>query len=209
VKKIKKKLIFKEGGLMEVLDEYLKKLRRLRFDIPNEITRDNVNRLEPTVKQTILGLVLTGEEISEQTILMIEYLLSIGATIHPFDVVYSKYEILCYLLDKGYNPNTDMLLYSIEQGMKNRPFTLIDYGAVLPKNLPIHRRIHFTKYIDYTTLSNSRVATSRKALSALLWCCKRSFIPLRGIILELARSAWALKGGEGCGPRGKEWVGEK
>ena len=190
---------------MEVLNEYLKKLRRLRFDIPNEITRDNVNWVEPTVKTTILGLVLTGEEISEQTILMIEYLLSIGATLHPLDVVYSKYEILCYLLEKGYNVDANnLLLYSIENYMKNRPFTLIDYGAVLPNTIPMHH-VRVSKYHDYIKLSDARVATSRKSLCALLWCYKPNFIPLRGIILQLAKQAWAQKGGEGCGPRGALW----
>jgi hypothetical protein len=83
---------------------------------------------------------------------------------------------------------------------------LIDYGANQERlflgasNLTIY---------DYCRLSNTRVATCRKSLCALLWCSRNGLFPaLRGIILELARAAWAQRGGEGCGARGKEWKRE-
>lgn len=57
----------------------------------------------------------------------------------------------------------------------------------------------------YISLVKQRIDISRQSLCALLWCCEQNFIPLRGIILELAKRAWAQRGGEGCGPRGYTW----
>ena len=200
---------------MEVLNEYIEKLRQLRFDVPNEITRDNVNKVYANTNSTLLGMVLRSEEHFEKTILIMDYLLSLGATLYPIDVVFSKPDVLCYLLDKGYDPNTELysstiLHYSIRAFRIKTPIILIDYGALLEKKRPTFYTIDINKYVDYTTLSDSRVATSRKSLCALLWCSRNGLFPaLRGIILELARSAWAQKGGEGCGPRGHGWVDEK
>ena len=82
-------------------------------------------------------------------------------------------------------------------------FTLImDYGAQLSSINPYGRSRHEK---DYISIVKQRIDISRRSLCALLWCSRRRFIPLRGIILQLARAAWAQKGGEGCGPRGAQW----
>ena len=80
---------------------------------------------------------------------------------------------------------------------------LMNYGARI-ENVSKFTLIP-RSFKEYNTLLLRRVATSRKALSALLWCSKNAFIPLRGIILQLARAAWAQRGGEGCGARGALW----
>jgi ankyrin repeat protein len=95
---------------------------------------------------------------------------------------------------------------------KYRDFNLLvgkmfmDYGAKL-ELVKSDVEIPYV-FKEYNTLLLSRIAVSRKSLCALLWCSRNGLFPaLRGIILELARAAWAQKGGEGCGARGSGWVG--
>ena len=80
----------------------------------------------------------------------------------------------------------------------------MDYGAKL--ELVPFRILISDSFLHYNILLLRRIATSRKSLCALLWCSRNGFIPLRGIILELAKQAWAQRGGEGCGPRGEKWL---
>lgn len=73
---------------------------------------------------------------------------------------------------------------------------------------------------EFDATLKKRVQECRKALLALLWCCKCSnlrrqrplwggaafggragFAAVRGVIFQMATQVWRLKGGEGCGPR--------
>lgn len=85
---------------------------------------------------------------------------------------------------------------------------LIDYGVPFPTTG--FELDSLTKpLMNHAYLSNSRVVSSRKALAALIICCKRGFFPLRDVGVALAREMWVQKGPSGCGPRGKEWLEEK
>lgn len=81
----------------------------------------------------------------------------------------------------------------------------MDYGAKI--ELVTFRILISDSFLRYNTLILRRIAVSRKSLCALLWCSRNGLFPaLRGIIVSLARSAWAQRGGEGCGPRGEKWL---
>ena len=119
-------------------------------------------------------------------------------------------EMLRLLLETGIDVNQPLIIQAkLINGSCAQNywfFTLImDYGAQLSSINP-HGRSQHEK--DYISLVKHRITASRKSLCALLWCCRRGFIPLRGIILELTRAAWAQRGGEGCGARGYVWKKE-
>jgi ankyrin repeat protein len=94
--------------------------------------------------------------------------------------------------------------YAIPKNNRQVCKILLDFGAPYPAfTTGSQETLDFCK--DYYQVVQRRLAASRKSLCALLWCTKRSFIPLRGIILELAKQSWAQRGGEGCGARGHKW----
>ena len=176
------------------------------------ITRENVN--DPICNgfnnpKTLLEFCVSRNCCFEEGV--ITWLLSMGAKPTENTIIECINDALKIMLEHSSNVN-DMkdLIFRDSRFYTDidRICLFIDYGAPCPTEFlrpkddaPTIQKIRF-----YERLSNSHVATSRKSLCALLWCSKRSFIPLRGIILELARSAWAKKGGEGCGPRGHGWL---
>lgn len=96
---------------------------------------------------------------------------------------------------------------------------IIDYGGKPPKgweklsNAPMIRQFE-----AYASLSNSRVVSSRKALAALIICCKQRthqgtlvFGAVRDVLFAVAREMWAQKGpaDKCCGPRSALWARSK
>lgn len=90
---------------------------------------------------------------------------------------------------------------------------LMDYGSNM--GAPYNRRHNYILLVKY------RIAECRRALLALLSACDTSklhnrgpfgggagFAALRGIMIQIASQAWAMRGGEGCGPRGHLWCGK-
>lgn len=76
-------------------------------------------------------------------------------------------------------------------------FCLLLYGANIT-NVP---DIPFWVQ-EFDATLKKRVAECRKALLTILYVCTRgAFRPLGEILKCAARQAWAMRGGEGCGPR--------
>lgn len=87
---------------------------------------------------------------------------------------------------------------------------LMDYGSNM--GAPYNRRN------NYILLVKHRIAECRNSLLALLSACDTSklhnrgpfgggagFAALRGIMIQIASQAWAMRGGEGCGARAHLW----
>ena len=189
-------------------------------ECPPVFTKENINT--PCVKYSLLREKLRALECLVYVFVdardIVKYALDLGAEITEMVTNISKPIYYKILFEAGVDPNHIVAGHTplIQLAFIHRSATLeeirviIDYGGTMPKRWNPRDEARMLPYLEqYALLSDSRVATSRKSLCALLWCSKRSFIPLRGIILELAKQAWAQKGGEGCGPRGHEWVDEK
>lgn len=81
---------------------------------------------------------------------------------------------------------------------------LMQYGATLANIPDIIGIPYWLKEMEIGF--KQRVAECRKTLLALLFVCKVSpFRPVVEILLCIATQVWRLKGGEGVGPRAKEW----
>ena len=180
-------------------------------NIPSILTKDNINDSVVSTTHntmTLLEYVVFCTKNWNNTKRVLLFLLCLEATVSRRVFLHS-FTATKFFLEQGIHPNsiqTDRhLLWCLSrQGVilnqeRQQILLLIDYG-ICQKTGPSD-----IVFSDYYNLSNTRVATSRKSLCALLWCSRRGFIPLRGIILELAKQSWAQRGGEGCGPRGALW----
>ena len=183
------------------------------INLPEAITKDNVNDvlLHPLVGTNPKNpdWVTTVVSLSQSDVFMVEEVLSLKPFIRYSTLQYCRSEFLHLLLDYGADVNivNEKGHHFFDVFMITDPpplscFVCIDYGANVSHLPPQLMAPSLRTYVDK---SNKRVAVCRATLCALLWCSRRSFIPLRGIILELARSSWAQRGREGCGPRGEGW----
>jgi hypothetical protein len=190
--------------------------RLLKDSDISTVTRENVN--DPFNTNQFGGLTLLEVCVGQNCCFekgAVAWLLSMGAEITEEALLlctHADMNKLEYLLERSGEGKKMTTL--IERTICRwcsviRVCLLIDYGTPCP--------LKFTRLSEdsellrrtraYKHLSNSRVATSRKSLCALLWCSRNGLFPaLRGIIVSLARSAWAQRGGEGCGPRGHGWL---
>ena len=192
-------------------------------ECPSIFNRDNINNkcvvmslVNGLMEITILELLTWLSDISQDAV---KEAIELGANIIDFNVQYTNPAYYKILLEAGLDPNktvfehkhVNLLDYATyyKQAKFEHQRLIVDYGGKIPFDWQFNRRNDNVYPIDqYASLSNTRVSICRKSLCALLWCSRRGFIPLRGIILELTRVAWAQRGGEGCGPRGKEWKRE-
>lgn len=91
---------------------------------------------------------------------------------------------------------------------------LMDYGSNMgaPYDIKLHRSTNYMLFVK------EAIAECRRALLALLSACnasklhnrggfapKGAFGALRGIMIQIASQAWAMRGGEGCGARAHKW----
>ena len=175
------------------------------------ITKENVNTILIKYDLTLIELCVRESCCFEDGV--VTWLLSMGAEITEEtllnccdDLKYLKY-LLEHVAHKK-KMTTLIERTAVFWCSVNRICLLIDYRIQCPYRFTRveENSSGVQKIRAYERLSNSRVTTSRKSLCALLWCSRNGFIPLRGIILELARAAWAQRGGDGCGPRGHEWL---
>lgn len=89
---------------------------------------------------------------------------------------------------------------------------LLDLGANVPLK-PVIGTFGYAQCLKtwehakhYNDIVQKRIFLCRKTLLALLSACKQSlFRPLRDGMIQLASQAWAMRGGEGVGPRGHLW----
>ena len=183
--------------------------------IPPILTKDNINHFVnfPANSNTLLECIVFYTKNWKNTEKALLFLLGLGATVSRKAFTHSLWTIR-FFLEQGIHPNsfeTDQyLLWHVlshisESQRYKQACLLIDYGINQER---LYLGESDVKFYDYYRLSNTRVSICRKSLCALLWCSRRGFIPLRGIILELARFVWAQRGGEGCGARGYEWKKE-
>ena len=182
------------------------------------ITRENVNTILIKYDLTLIELCVRQSCCFEDGV--VAWLLSMGAEITEETLLHccDHFKYLAYLL--GHVVNQRKMTTLIERTLVRWAFVyriciLIDYGVPCPYRFTRTEENSFgvQKIRAYEHLSNTRVATSRRSLCALLWCSRRGFIPpsppfrgLSGIILQLARAAWAHRGGEGCGARAHGWL---
>lgn len=198
--------------------------------IPNVVTKENVNESCGSWfgNRTLLELALDYIE-TKQTI--IPFLINLGANITPNCILNKDYGPV--FLDLGMNPNIPYSTDSPEMMsvfethilfMKNISLgnMLIDYGGK-PTGGWAHFKVQYfgllgrgdkvISYQAYSLLSDRRVQECRKSLLALLSACTNSsshtkgpFGALRGVMIQIASQVWAMRGGEGCGPRGHTWI---
>jgi hypothetical protein len=183
------------------------------INLPEAITKDNVNDILVNYLASLVpkdpDWVTAVVSYDKATVSMVEEVLALKPFIRITTLQYCRPEFLHLLFDYGADVNmvNERGHHFFDTFMITDPpslscFVCVDYGAKFSHLPPQLMTPSLKTYIEK---SNKRVAVCRATLCALLWCSRRSFIPLRGIILELARSVWAQRGREGCGPRGKGW----
>lgn len=210
------------------LEGFLKHLKRAYnpiwgpCPIPDVVTRENVNQSYESIYENRTLLELAFDDFSTFKS-VIPILLSLGATI-KCRCLFNK-DTATYFLDLGTNPNMPFnssmtpfnlfetyVLFATDISLGN---ILIDYGGkpiggwsrFIGQNQQATFSTRIINYRRYATLSNRRVQECRKALLAILFACNiSSFRPVVEILLSAARQTWAMRGGEGCGPRGWLWV---
>lgn len=182
-----------EGFLEELRDDY--------FETPTVVTKENVNTplywRESKHRWTLLYL-----SISRNYIDVVQRLLMIGAEITGNDlgIAWDNIEILRILFEAGANP---ALLGKIQCGSSKCCKLVLDYGGKLSSP---HIKEKWKDIHDYNLLVSSHVASSRKALAALIISCKRGLFPLRDVGVAFAREMWVQRGPSGCGPRRALWA---
>jgi hypothetical protein len=195
------------------MEVFLRYIKRKHINCPDVITRDNVN-------MKLYSDLFEGDEDPEGWTFLEEavyihdtettsWLLNLNATISYFELSNCQVpSLLNLLLEAGGNPNCYNGEFIINDRRRLRYHwfceMLIDYGSDTSNMVISHLRGSF----DYVNLSNHRVQVCRQTLLGLIRVCKGSkyLRGLRGVILEIAKQVWAMRGGEGCGPRGKRWV---
>ena len=184
------------------------------INLPEAITKDNVNDILVNSLASLVpkdpDLVTAVVSWHETNVSMVEEVLALKPFIRFTTLQYCHPKFLPLLFEYG----ADINMVN-EQGRRffdffmitDPPplscFVCIDYGARISHIFPQFMAPSLRTYVEK---SNKRVAVCRATLCALLWCSRKGLFPaLRGIILELARSSWAQRGREGCGPRGALW----
>lgn len=192
------------------------------YDCPVQFTKDNINekwyRAEFTDKDrswTLLELVSAYNlKTFDESAVIIE-ILELGGQITNRVLAQLNPKYYKILLEYGFNPDCNIydkipLLDSAlsKYASIEEVCLLVDYGAKIPKrwdhiiNSPIIRQVE-----EYASLSDKRVQECKKCMLAMIHACNVSdFRALREILLYAARQVWRLRGGEGCGPRGHQWI---
>lgn len=182
------------------MEGFLEELRRDYPDTPSVVTKENVNT--PLRRRDGVHYTLLCTAISRNRTDIVSILLLNGAGITEDDLkhAWNDVEMSIILLDAGADPK---LLGEIHYGRSQFCKLLLDYGGKLASP---HLKEKWGDVYDYNLLVSSRVASSRKALAALIICCKRGLFPLRDVGVALAREMWAQRGPAGCGPRSALWA---
>lgn len=187
---------------LEEFLEYLKK-EYPSTEFPDKITRENINTFG--IQDTTFMEYALWKKDAHKSVL--SKLLDMGAFISDDYLAISHENNRLYLLQ-----NCDTKQFSIESlgvygWSLEELYLAIDYGINLPqKRIFIGPGVDVTKCLQcYFECVSSRISTSRKALAALIICCKRGFYPLRDVGVALAREMWGARGPGGCGPRAHTW----
>lgn len=186
-----------------MIEGFLEELRPDYTNVPSTFTTENVNT---PIKSNWGGSRLPLDiAIMRHFFSVVKLLLTLGANISPpaLEYAYKNSNILRLLFEAGATVNKfHQSLLTCENYM-----VFFDYGGKL---YPPHYIKEQNKDIyDYYLLVSSRVASSRKALAALIIFCKRGLFPLRDVGVAVAREMWVQRGPGGCGPRAYEWSKEK
>lgn len=179
----------------------------LNFYSVKEITKENVNNTFRGSGKRIIDYAVVYDDLYEK---YIPWLLSLGATVNATTLYTADQNHVKFILEEGLDVRTVCFETAVTHFQKeDNIFLLVDWGVTVPSKFII-----FDNDLEgpnelraYASLSNARVQECRKYLLALLWYCKLSNLhPLWGVILQMATQVWRLKGSEGVGPRGHEWV---
>lgn len=169
---------------------------------PHEITNENINI--PRGGYYILDLAIANNYKNAS-----KMLIQMGGKTNLQNIVKCNPELLACVLESGANTHHAL---DLEDFIVQGPIVcllLIDYNVKPPPSSPIIREQFETptKAIEqYALLSNARARECKKRLLTILYVCKVSpFRPVVEILLCAARQVWAMKGGEGCGPRAHGW----
>jgi hypothetical protein len=210
---------------MSLIQGFLAKFYPSKFqNYPIQFTKDNINEqvyfAHRDSNWTVLECVIQFD--SDYTDIVRE-ILELGGTITQLSVLKAHPQYYKLLLEFGLDanylvhdkPKTCLLQQALNEYAKFEDMScLIDYGAKIPNrweriiNAPLLRQVE-----KYALLSNHRASSCRQALLALIRVCKHSRLRpaqrplwgLRGVILEIAKQVWRMRGGEGCGARAHNW----
>lgn len=180
------------------------------FDIPEIITKDNINI---PLKE---GTTLINRAFEFGNLSIILYFKSLGAKLNAF----SAYNICniegatAFFEMGGEKYGEFPFAFMVMRDKKELVYYLIDYG-INTSNRFVNSVGHFEFNNYISTQIVPRVSNSRKALVALIICCKQRthqgtlvFGAVRDVLFALAREMWAQKGpaDKCCGPRSTRWA---
>lgn len=187
-------------------------LENFGFKSISDVNIENVNDVwrNPFFTPTLLDMVVPYMPAFTK---FIPHLLSLGAKITQDTLRECHSDCIIYLLE---NSDIDLV---VEPAIVYRAIRLsrsektvqrlIDYGIRIPDTLliPPEKAELVAALREYASQSDARVVASRKALAALIICCKRGFFPLRDVGVALAKEMWAQRSPAegGCGPRAHAW----
>lgn len=207
--------------MINSLEGLLERLK-IRFPsvttLPSKITKENVNDVLYNISNnetTIIDLtIIFGIKFQEPINIEVRSLLSLGANVSPYSLAFCPNYVLDLFFEFGADPNMKAgqsncyLIEFLEGHVRINSCTLcIDYGAKIPKDWDERRNKLRDELIEYSLLSNRRVQECKRCLLAIAYVCNISpFRPVGEILLSAARQVWAMRGGEGVGPRGHNWI---
>jgi hypothetical protein len=186
------------------MEDFFNAIRSFYPNVPAKITSENVNT-------TFDNINILDYAINKNLQHIVLELLKFNPRIGYYNLTACRrVEMLKILLE--YDPDasncidprtTDHILDSYFAADPVISEMLLDYGS----NYYWIRNGTLYRNNDYILLVKHRISSCRQALLALIRVCRRSKLrPLRGVILEIATQAWAMRGGEGCGARAHKWI---
>lgn len=180
----------------------MKYLKNVYSNCPTEITQDNVNIELRVGDQTRETWSFLEEAVMHENVRLVHVLLNMGANIGYYELRSASTPIvLNTLLEAGANPNvthpkeSTCIINCTRSGLFTWFFKmLMDYGADASSLGTFHPQRH----LGYLSVVSSRVASSRKALAALMILRKEAtFRAVRDVFNAVAREMWGARGPSG------------
>lgn len=188
--------------------EYLK-LTRPQNNYPDSITPENINYHKIDENGFLVSYLDLALGQPRAHVKLLPQLLSMGAIIEKSCIVHRPIDenMICLLeiCDPKIWDVQVFLFYAWPD--KNWQF-FMDYGVNVPTKWSIIYENSYgrEKVESYASIISSRVASSRKALAALLILRKVTFFRAsRDVVVVIAKEMWGARGPGGCGPRAHIW----
>lgn len=192
-------------GRDEIINDYLALLKRKCSNIPNTLTKENVNMELKFGNRPYKTFLEEASYHKRHDIIPILLSLEAIITTNALYLGSNNYELLKLYLESGADPK---LLGSINDGSYGTCSLLLDYGGCL--SLAVYDHPKWSRIIDYNSIVGCRITKCRVTILAAVLSTKQSaFRSLKDLILLISKEMWQMRGPDGCGPRAHTWFERK